>query len=495
MHTRVSLILLALGLVFTSASYGKDARSILQAVQDKQIERWDGVDTYAVVRTAMGQRVTMCYRRTEVVGADKKSAPVFMPLPPEECYAGDQQQLTAEDYDNMAGAYEMTGQAMGDEIESRMTEMGLPPGLLAATGSDPWATMDPRIMFGGGAKMFRSVAAHKREQAANPEDPAAVLDEMVDFAEAARLVGTEKLDGRRAYHLHAADMNNVQMVDGKEFVLNDAHLWIDTDWLVPVRTKFEGVLNADGKSQPVTIEKIDSDFRAVAGSQMFEPFRQETKMTGLMDEAQQQEMAKARQQMAEMDAKMASMTPAQRAQVEAMMGGQLEMARNNAQGDAFTAVMITDEILVNPDPEALRTAQQSGAMFGSPMPAGPTVPPAPQAPAAGTAPSVATVPSAATVPATAATQGQDQAEQDCLKQKIAEAQAAQKKKRGLGRLFSGLSRVAGKIGGRDVTNGIAQTTAEVSDANATAADLSAAAKDLGLTEGDIASCRKTTKPM
>ena len=77
------------------------------------------------------------------------------------------------------------------------------------------------------------------------------------------------------------------------------------------------------------------------------------------------------------------------------------------------------------------------------------------------------------------------AQQACLEQKVAEAQAAQKKKRGFGRLLSAVTREASRAGNYDV----ARTTSDIYSASATADDLSAAAKDLGLSEDDVAACQ------
>jgi peptidoglycan hydrolase-like protein with peptidoglycan-binding domain len=77
------------------------------------------------------------------------------------------------------------------------------------------------------------------------------------------------------------------------------------------------------------------------------------------------------------------------------------------------------------------------------------------------------------------------AQQACLQQKVNEAQAANKKKRGIGRLLSAVSRTASQAGNYD----LARTTGEIYSAGATASDLSAAAKDLGVTEDDISDCQ------
>lgn len=77
------------------------------------------------------------------------------------------------------------------------------------------------------------------------------------------------------------------------------------------------------------------------------------------------------------------------------------------------------------------------------------------------------------------------AQQACLQEKMQQAEAANKKKRGIGRLLSAVSRSASQSGNYD----LARTTGDIYSANATASDLSAAAKDLGLTDDDIAACQ------
>jgi hypothetical protein len=77
------------------------------------------------------------------------------------------------------------------------------------------------------------------------------------------------------------------------------------------------------------------------------------------------------------------------------------------------------------------------------------------------------------------------AQQACLQEKMAAAQASQKKKRGFGRLLSAVTRTAGQTGNYDLY----RTTSDVYSATATADDLAAAAQDLGLTEDDVAACQ------
>ena len=105
----------------------------------------------------------------------------------------------------------------------------------------------------------------------------------------------------------------------------------------------------------------------------------------------------------------------------------------------------------------------------------------------GTANSIAAAaPQPAPAPASAPDPAALQAAQNaCLQEKVAAAQASQKKKRGLGRLLSAVTRTASRSGNYD----LARSANDVYYAGATADDLSAAAKDLGLTDDDVAACQ------
>jgi peptidoglycan hydrolase-like protein with peptidoglycan-binding domain len=105
------------------------------------------------------------------------------------------------------------------------------------------------------------------------------------------------------------------------------------------------------------------------------------------------------------------------------------------------------------------------------------------APAA--APTAAPAPAAAPDPAAL-----QAAQQACLQQKMADAQAAQKKKRGFGSLMRAVTNTAARYGGgSDLARQVSETSYDVYNANATAADWERAAEDLGLTEDDIAACQ------
>ena len=132
---------------------------------------------------------------------------------------------------------------------------------------------------------------------------------------------------------------------------------------------------------------------------------------------------------------------------------------------------------VSPDLVRSLMAAQPG---GSAAPAA-----APTAAAAATVSAPAPAPAAAPDPAAL-----QAAQQACLQQKMADAQAAQKKKRGFGSLMRAVTNTAARYGGgSDLARQVSETSYDVYNANATAADWERAAEDLGLTEDDIAACQ------
>lgn len=96
---------------------------------------------------------------------------------------------------------------------------------------------------------------------------------------------------------------------------------------------------------------------------------------------------------------------------------------------------------------------------------------------------------AASAPATRSPEELQAAQQACIQDKVAKAQASQKKKRGIGSLMRAVSRSATRFGNSNVANDIARTSSDIYNVNATASDLESAAKDLGISESDLDACR------
>ena len=79
--------------------------------------------------------------------------------------------------------------------------------------------------------------------------------------------------------------------------------------------------------------------------------------------------------------------------------------------------------------------------------------------------------------------------QACLQEKYAAAQERNKKKRGMMRLLSAVSRSSRQFGSSELAGDISRASWEAYNVNATAADLEAAGKDLGLTPDEMEACR------
>lgn len=462
MRSTVSSLILVVA-VMTQTALAETPHSIVQKMQQMQLERWEDVNSYVVSQSIMNQPVTLVFERTEVMGADGKMYPTFQRV---ESGAG-KDPTTQAFLENYGDAAEKVGDGLSTEMENGLEQAGLPRGLFKSMGGDPWVSPDPRTMMGGLAQASRLMAAGSGAERSDPAaDAAASIDGMAAFTERARLLGTEEVAGRPAFHLVAEDVNQVQRADGQEFRLDTAHMWIDTREYVLLKMQIDGVASAGKESRPMTIETVRSDYRTVPGSRMYEPYRQVMRMSGVMTPEQQAELQQSQKKLAEVEQKVAAMPAGQRDMAMAQMGPQMAMLKKMAAGGGMEMVTDVRQILVNPDAAALQ------GLNGTPMtaPNGNTAMPV----------AAAAVPAAATASPAAA----ESAQQACLREKMAEAKKKQQNKRGLGNLLNAASRLAGRFGGADVN----QAMGDVSTANATATDLTAAARDLGLTEDEIAAC-------
>lgn len=354
MRKTITIALIAVPLSLPYVSRAADVQSILETARERQIERWDGVSSYALTQSVAGNRFTTYYQRVEVEDEDDAGQVHTMFLPVSagklSASASETPRLTPEALEAYAQGLEVGGDALSSEIEGGLEEAGLPGGLLAATGGDPWVSADPGAMMGGGLATFaRAAAAESGSGDDHATDAGQAADQIASFAAAAKLVGTETIDGRDAFHLEASELNQVQQLEGQEFELQRVSLWIDTEHYAPLQTKMVGVMTSGGESRPVSIEQISSDYRDVAGSSMYESYRQLVRISGMLDAAQQKEMQKAQEQMLEFEQQLASMPASQRKMMESMMGPQLEMMRNMAAGGGFQMETVIEEITVNPD--------------------------------------------------------------------------------------------------------------------------------------------------
>lgn len=355
MYKAIVVTAVAILLGLPTLASAQSAQSIFEEAQTRQLERWEGVDVYIVTQSIMGSETQSYFQRTLIKDDAGNSQTLFLPVRNSGRSSGQcmgAQEMTPEQLEAFAAATEMTGNVAGDEIEDGLEEAGLPRGLLAASGSDPTATFDPRVMMGANSQFLRGAAQAKRELAAEDSRVAAdgqeMANQMAQFAQNAKLVGTEKVDGRNAFHLRAGNVGHVQKTDDGEFRMDSMSLWIDTTEYVPLRMKIDGTLTADGQTKPMTIENVQSDYRSVPGSRMYESYKRVMNISGMMTPEQEAQMGDAAKQMAELEQQMASMPASQRQMMEKMMGPQLEMMRSMSSGGGFKTEVLTTSITVNP---------------------------------------------------------------------------------------------------------------------------------------------------
>ncbi|MEQ9563673.1 MAG: hypothetical protein RLN69_14240, partial [Woeseiaceae bacterium] len=349
----VLTIVLATAALFPIGSQAQDVMSIMQTARDMQVKRWEGVETYVIDQSTMGTRVQSFFARAEVEDSNGVPHTVFRPLfgNQDPCTVDDPANALAnaspEELDQIADAYEMTGEALGSEIEDGLEDAGLPRGMLAATGSDPWATFDPRGMMGGGAQMYRAMADAKRQRAIDDAAPDDSLLQAEMFARDAKLIGTESVNGRDAFHIRRENLNMVQESEGDSFTINTMDMWIDTQMYVPLKMVMSGIATSGKESRPMTMESLKLDYRQVPNSNMYESYRQVTKMAGVLTPEQQKELQEAQKQMAEFEKQMAEMPAAQRDMIMRQMGPQMEMMKNMASGGGVEMVLEVHDLVVN----------------------------------------------------------------------------------------------------------------------------------------------------
>jgi putative peptidoglycan binding protein len=170
------------------------------------------------------------------------------------------------------------------------------------------------------------------------------------LAAQATVAGDEDFDGASAVRI------DLPLPPGADpsFVPTNASVLIDKNKFVVLQHRVEGVAAVDGEPQDVFIETAYLDFRDVPGTKLYEPYKRVMRMGGMLNDEQMAQMEEARIQLEEFDRQMAEMPAAQREMMENMLGSQMDIVRNMANGGGmFEYTEIVEEILINPDLVAL----------------------------------------------------------------------------------------------------------------------------------------------
>lgn len=223
---------------------------------------------------------------------------------------------------------------------------------LAVGSSRPGATPSAYVFLLGPACFAHKGAEVLRGYRA-PDDEADAARQAADISAAASTVedrGSETIDGVPQRQIAMSGLNLRQaMEDGRTATVDEIAVWIDERNLVRTRMRMEGVMEGNGERQPFFMETIASDFRAVPGTALIEPYREVLRMGGMLTPAQQAQLRESEAKLAELDRQLAAMPAGQRAMMERMMGSQIEQMRSLARGGAVEFEVITTSIVVNPD--------------------------------------------------------------------------------------------------------------------------------------------------
>ncbi len=327
----------------------RDAQSILQTAVDRQIERWTGVNDYTItvaVEDVGGFQTPMYYRRMEVNGR-----PMFRLVSPSE-------------YNR-----EMTIKAGFPPPEA--TAAGMSFGLELLSDADLGGGMsfgDVSIPVGDGSMSLMDMqtflaAAHDPNAVTDSKDNArAKVAGMAAIAKRARLIGTESVQATsesrarttEAYMIIAEDLSDIELDqpdNGATFTLHKMSLWIDAEHYVPRRLLMEGEIENDGQRSPLTIERLDLDYKQ-AGP-LYESHTQIGTLGGLlagMSEKERKEIEKARQELAKLRKQLDEMPESQKAMVMRMMGPQMEKVEQMAAGGEISSTMRVVSIAINEGP-------------------------------------------------------------------------------------------------------------------------------------------------
>lgn len=454
----IALVLLVSGA--SGQARAQSAKALLDKVVETERKRSEGVSDYAMDITIMGHETTQYYERVTIPVPGGKPMETFrlVSFGQVDERTPAQQGMTPEAWQAYSDGLRRTGSGVDAEMQRGLNEAGLPPGLLDGGGqAEPWASPNPAIMMDSMAGFTDAAAG--ANQARENDDETAIAQSMLLFRKKARIVGKETIDKRSAIHARAEDLNVVEEVDGERLTIHAISLWVDAQKLVPLKMRMEGAATREGQSRKVFLERLDQDYRTVPNSKLYMPYRSLMRMAGLFGPSEREQMKDARKQLEELDEQLASMPPEERARMERMVGPQIQMMRNMVDGGEMEVVTKVRAIRVNVGlPEATATAPPSK----------------PDSAPSGSA------------KADPAAQSREEAQAECLQQKI---DAMKKKKRAFGSLLRAAGNAASRYGGAQVTGEVERASQEAYKADATAKDLEEAAKTLGLSTEDVEACR------
>lgn len=171
------------------------------------------------------------------------------------------------------------------------------------------------------------------------------------IADRAEYDGTEEVDGRSC---HVVSIDNFEGIDVSPGIQSEGDfqptwmsLALDTESSLPRRMRMKGNVVVEDSTRPVSVEAIMTDYRQVNG--MYHPFRMLIEADGFMGPggASEEDMAEARESLAELEKSFEEMSDQERAMVERMMGPQMERLREMVGTGKLKIEMVVTSIEPN----------------------------------------------------------------------------------------------------------------------------------------------------
>lgn len=187
--------------------------------------------------------------------------------------------------------------------------------------------------IGQGAQMATSLMAEFVRAGAEIDADTLMVDDVrersadrSDFVRRARLVGVETVDGRRALHVRAEGLQDIELdrpPGSTDFTLLAASLWLDFEYSVPLRLQFELEAREGDKVRLLTLELLNQDYVPIPvaseARRIFVPSRQVMRIRGLTEALSEKDRAELQAAVAEvkkLEAQMDQMPAAARGMIQ-----------------------------------------------------------------------------------------------------------------------------------------------------------------------------------
>ena len=134
--------------------------------------------------------------------------------------------------------------------------------------------------------------------------------------------------------------------DGQVMTINRIGMDVDIQNYVTTRTQIDGTMEIEGEIRNISLEQQSRDFRTIAGTDLYEPYEQVQRISGMLSPEQQEQIEEARDQLEDFERQLASMSSMERKMMQNMIGSKLEQVRQLAESGDFSNIMLTTKIEV-----------------------------------------------------------------------------------------------------------------------------------------------------